>query len=79
LLTSGNTGALYVGFIGLGKLNVRLDSLRKRQTGFINNYLGVERALPAGRFRILETTPDSLKPVSSTPSFRIYLTEGETQ
>jgi hypothetical protein len=79
LLTSGNTGALYVGFIGLGKLNVRLDSLRKRQTGFINNYLGVERALPPGRFRILETTPDSLKPVSSTPSFRIYLTEGDSQ
>ncbi len=78
-LVSGNAGALYVEHIGREKLNVRLDSLSKLQTGFMSNYLGVERALPSGRFRILETTPDSLKPVSATPSFRIYLTEGGGQ
>lgn len=75
-LVSGNAGALFVKYAGTEKLNVRLDSLKKRQTGFINNYLGVDRALPSNRFRIIETTPDSIRPASATPSFRIYLTEG---
>lgn len=79
LIASKNVRALYIGFIGQEKLNLRVDSLKNRQTGFISNYLGVERALPSARFRILETTPDSLKPVSATPSFRIFLTEGGSQ
>lgn len=78
-LVSGNAGALFVKYAGTEKLNVRLDSLKKRQTGFINNYLGVDRALPSNRFRIIETTPDSIRPVSAAPSFRIYLTEGGGQ
>lgn len=78
-LASGNAGALFVKYAGTEKLNVRLDSLMKRQTQFIINYLGVERALPSNRFRIVETTPDSIRPVSAAPSFRIYLTEGGGQ
>jgi len=78
-LASGNAGVLFVKYAGTEKLNVRLDSLMKRQTGFIINYLGAERALPSNRFRIIETTPDSIRPVSAAPSFRIYLTEGGGQ
>lgn len=78
-LASGNAGVLFVKYAGTEKLNVRLDSLMKRQTGFIINYLGAERALPSNRFRIVETTPDSIRPVSAAPSFRIYLTEGGGQ
>jgi len=78
-LGSGNAGAIYVKYAGTERLNVRLDSLSKLHTGFISNYLSVERALPSNRFRIIETTPDSIKPVTATPSFRLYLNEEGSQ
>lgn len=64
-------------YIGAVNLNVRLDSLRSSQTGFITNYLSIDRTIPAERFRVVGTTPDSLVSNVKFPSFRIYFTAGE--
>jgi hypothetical protein len=66
-------------YIGTDKLDVKLDSIRTLQTGFINNYLGKDKAVPAERFRIISTAPDTIKPPLNYPVFRVYFTAGGDQ
>jgi hypothetical protein len=68
---------LYRNYIGIDNLNTRLDSLKRSQSGFLASYLSIDRAIPPERFRIIETTPDSIISVKKYPSFRIYFTAGE--
>jgi hypothetical protein len=63
--------------IGTDNLNTRLDSLKSNQSGFITSYLSHEREISPERFRVIETTPDSLITDIKYPSFRIYFTAGE--
>lgn len=76
---SNGITALSIAYTGKDRLVSQLDSLRKKQTAFISEYLESERALPFSRFRIIETTPDSIKPANANTSVRIYITEGNNQ
>ena len=67
---------LYRSFIGIERMNSWVDTERVLQTGFIANYLSRDREIPAQRFRIIEATPDSIKPDVKYPSFRIYFKAG---
>jgi hypothetical protein len=64
-------------YIGQAKLMAEIDSLRNNQTAFISNYLGHDKALPAGRFRVTPVAPDTIKPPLNYPAFRTYFTSGE--
>ncbi|MCX6335516.1 MAG: hypothetical protein NT092_14655, partial [Bacteroidia bacterium] len=64
-------------YIGSEKLNAKLDSLRIMQTGFMSNYLGRDKALPAERFNIIAVAPDTIKPPLNYPAFRTYFRAGE--
>jgi len=59
-------------YIGAEKLNAILDSLRTIQTGFMSDYLGRDRALPAERFRVITIAPDTIRPPDNYPAFRVY-------
>lgn len=65
-------------YIGMERLSSKLDSLAALQTGFIAGYLSNEKGIPPERFRIIDTTPDSIMPNVKYPSFRVYfMAEGE--
>jgi len=64
-------------YIGTENLNIKLDSLKSSQTRFITSYLGIERAIPAERFRVIGATPDSLISDAKYPIFKVYFTAGE--
>jgi hypothetical protein len=74
---SSGLGLLCRNYIGEERLNAKLDSLRILQTGFISDYLSRNQGIAPERFRIIETTPDSIMPDIKHPSFRIYFTAGE--
>jgi len=78
LASEGSTDlrALCRSYIGTEKLNAVLDSLRTIQTGFMSDYLGRDRELPAERFRIITTVPDTIMPPENYPAFRVYFTAG---
>jgi hypothetical protein len=64
-------------YLGDEKLKVKIDSLKISQTTFLQNYLSRDKEIPAERYRIIETMPDSIKHDSVLPSFRIYFNAGE--
>lgn len=74
-----NLSALCTDFAGQAKIDTRLDSLKRIQTGFLSGYLTGEKGFQQERFRIIENTPDSIMPAVKYPSFRIYFTSGEKQ
>ena len=63
-------------YTGEGRVNAALDSLRTIQTNFMTSYLGRDKALPADRFRVITTAPDTIKPPLDYPAFRIYFNAG---
>ncbi len=63
-------------YIGAEKLNARIDSIISLQTTFLQAYLSSDRGIPAGRFRIISTPPDTIRPSPYYPSFRNYFTAG---
>jgi hypothetical protein len=64
-------------YIGSEKLNSRIDSLKNSQTVFLQNYLSHDKEIPADRFRIIGTMPDSIRYEEPVPSFRTYFTAGD--
>lgn len=61
-------------YIGEERLNSILDSLRAGHTEFVRTYLDTKRNIPSERFRVVETTPDSIIPLRGAPLIRIYFT-----
>ncbi|MBN2273734.1 MAG: DUF748 domain-containing protein [Bacteroidales bacterium] len=61
-------------YAGADKLNAGLDSLRIGQTGFMANYLKLERNIRSERFSIIGTTPDSIRPDVNYPFFKVWFT-----
>jgi hypothetical protein len=70
-------GILCKNYIGQAKLTAEIDSLRSCQTDFMANYLGHDKSIPAGRFRVIPVAPDTIKPPLNYPAFRTYFTAGE--
>ncbi len=61
-------------YIGEEKLSSVIDSLKAGHTEFVKTYLDRKRNIPSERFRVVETTPDSIIPLKSDPVIRIYFT-----
>jgi hypothetical protein len=72
-----NINSLCRKFIGTEKLNSRLDSVKSAQITFLQNYLTRDKAVPADRFRINSSMPDTLKFDGAVPVFRTFFNAGE--
>jgi hypothetical protein len=59
-------------YVGQGKLDARMDSLAFSQARFLEDYLSRDKEIPAERFTIIGTMPDSIRYEKAVPSFRIY-------
>jgi len=64
-------------FIGTEKLNARIDSVKFAQISFLQNYLTRDKSVPADRFRIMGTMPDTLKFEGIVPVFRTSFNAGD--
>ncbi len=77
--TGAGLKALCRNYIGSLRLKSGLDSLKTSQLKFLNDYLVTDKQILQGRFSIIRTTPDSIKPLVSYPLFRVYFTPGQNQ
>lgn len=64
-------------YVGEENLINRLDSLRKGQIGFLNDYLTREKVLAPARFSIVSDPVDTIRSKSSLASFMIYFTAAD--
>jgi hypothetical protein len=64
-------------FIGIAKLESKIDSIKQLQINFLTNYLSHDKELSAGRFKIVPVAPDTIKPSGNYPAFRAYFTAGD--
>jgi hypothetical protein len=76
LETNSDVKTLCRKYIGDESLNIRLDSIRKLQTGFLKSYLNRDKGIPDDRFRIFDISPDTIKPLPDFAIFRTYFNAG---
>jgi len=65
---------LCIRYAGKDRLDSRIDSLVISQTRFMEGYLNRDKEIPAERYKIYGSTPDSIRYDYAVPSLRIYFT-----
>jgi hypothetical protein len=76
-LAATGPGPLCLRYAGAERLNAAIDSVRSGQAAYLRKYLELDRGIPAERFRIEVTMPDSIKYDSALPAFRTYFGAGD--
>jgi hypothetical protein len=64
-------------YIGEGRLSKGIDSVITLQNAFLKSYLTGDKQIPETRFRIINPSPDSIKPSTGDAAFKTYFTSGE--